>query len=537
MKAGKSSKFYAGLCAALLASALNASPAFAQGATDSWFGLPLPGPATDAQIVRDARELPPIPSPFAGTVPEFDGAEAHRRIVDIVNFSYEARDAGDPFWGRMTGSPSYNKTIDYIEATLKSWRVPGLSRHVVPFYGPERLPTAFQANVVMLDKSGNEVERLALQSAFPLRYVMTAGADGKPVLGAQRVAARAPLVSIGRGNLVDIATRDLRGKIAVASIPAEPTPFYSEYRQIADRAAAAGAVGLVLAWSTPGNMQIALANCKDIPCVNLGGKDGAFLRALMARAEASPARELVMELGVDTEARDNKTTTILVTKVPGQSAANNIVVFAHADAYLSGANDNASGVAILMSLIKYYSKQKNKYDIYFVVSPGHHSNTQGSKPFVDLNPQVPAGNLLTINIEHVAQRGIARSQFGFLDNKLPGNYDEDPQTYVFMNADSTLREVQLSHANNEKVAKIFRDAITSNRLISPARIVQSTFQEVGPIAQGGGITMQHVETSLLYHTSGDTPDTVSPVTLEGNALFYKTLIDNFSKTSKEELLN
>lgn len=526
--------------AALLSSTVIAYPALAEERAGAWFDLPLPGSATGAEIFQGSNDMPHLRSPYSGTVPEFDGDQAHRWLSSIVDFSYESRESGDSMWGRMTGAPSYNRTIDYIESELKSLGAP-VERYQVPFYGPDRLPTDYRAEVVMEDDQGRELDRLPLQSAFPARYSLERDASGAPLLGERSMQTKAEIVPVGAGNLADIATRDLRGKIAFATVPSEPTPFYAGYGSIVGRVREAGAVGLILGWNTPGNMQTALGNCIDMPCMNLGGRDASFLRALIVRSAKSGDRKVMMDMAVDTQAEDGKSTTILTVKIPGEISSNNILLTAHADAYLAGANDNASGVAILMELIRYYSRHRPKYDTYFSISPGHHSDTQGIKPFLSVYPEVPAANLLAINIEHVAQRGVARSQASVLpwgvDMAVPSNYDESALVYKYMNTESSLREIQLSHADNPIVAGIVKDVVTRHRFVAPANPLKSTFQtEIGPVADGGGLTVQLVETSIFYHTAGDTPETVAPETLEAMALFYKDLIDRFSNYTKDEIL-
>lgn len=526
-----------GLTAGLMSQFLLISPGAVQAQSEDWFGLPLPGPATDAEIVKTEDDLPHLPSPFAGTVPEFDGDRAYRTIVDIVNFSYEDRDSGNPFWGRMSGSPSFLRTMDYIEGEFESRDIP-VERHTVPYYGPDRLPVNFHANVLLLDEQGNELGNLPLQSALSVRYRPLVGPDGEVELGSRRMPAKAEIVPIGQGSLADISTRDLEGKIAMATIPGEPNIAYSDYGRIPARVAEAGAAGLILTWNTPGNMQIALANCMDMPCINLGGRDGAFLRALITRAaQADTPHSVVMDMSVETETRDDKTTDILVSKIAGRDSSHNIVVTAHADAYLTGANDNASGVAILLALADYYNSHQPNYDIYFSVSPGHHTDTQGINPFLDLHPGIPEDNILGINIEHVAQTGIVRSQRSLIVPNFKRNYDDSFIEFIYSNADSHLREVQLSHADNPKILRLVKDVITRHRMIVPARVAKSTFQtEIGPVAHQGGITLQPVEVSPVYHSTGDIAETVAPEILEAQALFYRDMIEEFSKHRKSDLL-
>ena len=68
-----------------------------------------------------------------------------------------------------------------------------------------------------------------------------------------------------------------------------------------------------------------------------------------------------------------------------------IVLTAHYDhlgglgkqTYFPGANDNASGVSMLLNLVKYYSKNPPKYKTLFVFFAGEEAGLRGSKYFVD----------------------------------------------------------------------------------------------------------------------------------------------------------
>lgn len=503
-----------------------------QDNASNWYGLPLPGPVTDAELLNGT--IPPLASPFAGSVPAIDGDEAHRWMSEIVNFSFAQRDRGEQFWGRWAGSRPYEEAIDYIEQEIRSWDIK-VYRKKVLFYGPERLPTKFGAQLELVDKDGNSLNQISLRSAHPARYSPTQSANGGTELGMLNLTAHAEVISVGRGSLVDISTQNLEGKIAVVTLPSEPHPAYNGTRHIFELVKQAGAVGLIFAWNTPGNMQINLGFCKDIPCINLGGRDGAFLRAVLARVSNSP-NKLLAHLSITTQTEANKEASILYVKVPGLSSAHNIIVTAHADGPLAGANDNASGVAILMSMLKHYKDNPTPYDLYFHVSPGHHSNIQAIRRFVEMHPALPKLNILSINIEHVAQRGIVRSNYSIVDQNLPRNYDDEAQVYEFTNTRSPYREIQVSHMN-ETYLDIIRDVVARHRMPVPSRFIKSTFaDEIGPVADAGGITIQPVEVSLVYHTSGDTAETVSPEGLEAQALFYLDLINTISKYDKDTIL-
>lgn len=54
--------------------------------------------------------------------------------------------------------------------------------------------------------------------------------------------------------------------------------------------------------------------------------------------------------------------------------------------YFPGANDNASGVSMLLNLVKYYSKNQPKYKTVFVFFAGEEAGLLGSKYFVENSP-------------------------------------------------------------------------------------------------------------------------------------------------------
>jgi len=58
------------------------------------------------------------------------------------------------------------------------------------------------------------------------------------------------------------------------------------------------------------------------------------------------------------------------------------------DTYFPGANDNASGVAMIIEMAKYFKAHPQKYDIAFIAFAGEEAGLLGSKHFVD-NPMFP----------------------------------------------------------------------------------------------------------------------------------------------------
>lgn len=78
------------------------------------------------------------------------------------------------------------------------------------------------------------------------------------------------------------------------------------------------------------------------------------------------------------------------------------------DTYFPGANDNASGVALLMNLAHYYAAHPPKYSIAFICFAGEEAGLIGSKYFTE-NPLVPLSHirfLINTDLAGTGEEGI-----------------------------------------------------------------------------------------------------------------------------------
>lgn len=78
------------------------------------------------------------------------------------------------------------------------------------------------------------------------------------------------------------------------------------------------------------------------------------------------------------------------------------------DVYFPGANDNASGVAMMLDLVKYYSKNKPEYSVAFIATTGEELGLKGSFYFVQ-HPLFPLSNirfLINLDLEGTGDDGI-----------------------------------------------------------------------------------------------------------------------------------
>lgn len=95
------------------------------------------------------------------------------------------------------------------------------------------------------------------------------------------------------------------------------------------------------------------------------------------------------------------------------------------DTYFPGANDNASGVSLLMNLAHYYAKHPQRYSIGFILFAGEEAGLIGSKYFTE-NPLVPLKDirfLINTDLAGTGDEGITVV-----------NATEFPKEFSMMNA-------------------------------------------------------------------------------------------------------
>ena len=545
----------AGAVSALLAQ--NAPPAApapqaADAAAGPWLGLPLPGPATGNIIDFSKGELPAIPPPDAKAAPELEGRKATQYIRDVVAFSYASRDAGDKTWGRLAGTRWAEATVDYVAKHFRDAGLQDVRKETVPFTAPMTIATDWKVTVLAVPELGVGSRDIQLQSAYPMGVRAggagpRAGGRGAQPAGAGGPAApvtppptswsvTAPVVFVGAGTPADLVGRDLRGKIAIVQSEPAPASFFGTAGGSSQRLQQAGAVGVLATYSAPGNMQLFAGGCSNAPCFNLGGEDGEFLNALLARASAANVLDKIRISLSLTHGTIGGPGHVVVGKVAGVSSAENLVVSAHSDAWFAGANDNASGVAALIALARHYAKgPKPRHDMYFFLSPGHHSPTGGMRRLVELYPNVAPSNIMAINLEHIAQQNTYKSYFssrgmGRATSKYGNAYAET----LPVNWESPGRELS-GGPMTQTYLRVLQDAAKRTHYTAVNRISPYPVAEPQAFVDAGGTAIQDVETSIWFHTSGDTPEAISEAGMQRAMFFYKDILDQSDKLTRAQM--
>jgi hypothetical protein len=482
--------------------------------TGPWFGTPLPPPLSDPRkpVMKYDDVFAPLPVAFShrpGRGDELlDGAalkKDHRRIVD---FSLESLAAGDKVWGRRAATPAFMHTIEW---TVNAFKAAGLEHAAVetyPVQGNMWVPQSWRVQLVGDAAFGAGTETVTLPSAFPQP-------GGVTIPGGSLTA---PVIFVGHGTDADLAGRDVAGKIAVVHVRPEPSLFGSAEQGVAAKLASKGALGVVNAIEGPGNAQYIDPRfaCGKAPCFIVGGQDAWFLQQVIGKAaNAGVLDRLKMTLALASDETSNLRSANGVAILGGQSARR-IVINAHADGYFQGGDDNASGLAVLVGLARYFAKQPQpKHTLMFVASGGHHGPGNGPAALVDAHPELKDNTLLVINLEHVAYLDVVRGKTRAANN-------------IGMVWETSVTESAKAVGVTNESPFLFDLWSRAPRCFGVA-----TYQAAGPGVSGdlGGYRAlnvpmtQMIQSGTFYHASGDVYEQVPAEGLERAARFHAYLIE------------
>jgi Peptidase family M28/PA domain len=506
----------------------------------TWYGLPIPGPATGQVIDFGAGDLPLIPARDVGDAVELSGDALRKYVDEVCAFSYQSRQAGERLWGRQAGGAAADRTTDYVARHFEEAGLSQIRRIEIPFTRRFH-PVEWSVRVLANENLGESAD-IDLRSAVPMDVLgavdrrgggaAPAGSDGASP-GPSRAHVTGGVVYVDDASAVSVATHDVSGKIAVMVTRPAPASFYDPPREKIQTLLAAGAIGVLAIYDLPGNLEHVGGSCPPgVPGFYLGGRDGAFLLAVIEKAAARGCLDTVrVEASVRFEEPCALTAQGLVGWVHGGDSGEAIIVSAHSDAFFAGANDNATGVAALIGLARHYARRRPARDLCFYLSPGHHHATGGMAALSSVFPRLPAGVTLAVNIEHIAQAGVYRSYVSRHDD----GYGRLLADWVPTGWDSPGREITLTH-KLPLLVDIIRAAAVEHQYTAATLVSQVLIGEPAQLALQGVIGVQGVETSPWYHTSGDEPSTVSPHGLQRAALFYKDLIDRAARHSRDEFI-
>jgi hypothetical protein len=504
--------------AALLIAAVTAVSYLAAAAaqapkSSAWFGvMPPPGFQADRAPVILGTDYGPRPATVPGGEEKFTslkGDAIRRHLETIVGFSKWSRETKElgsgQLWGRITGMPSGERTMDWVERRFRETAVPRVERQWFNQAAKTSLwlPLSWEVRLHADSAFGAGSQDVILESAIP------AGGTVLPPEG-----LTAPLVFAGTARPAELHSIDVRGKIAVQHITPKGHLFLERgpARAKAEDLIKRGAVAVFNIVDQAGNMRTRdISNCGG-PCFNFGGQDGRFLEQVMDAAAATGVSDrLKATLGLQAEQRGGMRAANVLGIVPGKSDEN-IIINAHVDGWFDGANDNADGLAVMVALAEHFSKPEHRpaRTLVFVGSAGHHTpGLSGPGQLVGLNRDLIARNVLAINLEHVAARQLN-----------PARTDTQGLRDLITDAGEGFLMNGLSE-RSPFLEGIIRDGGLRYgvNFVSAA----STYG-AGDNPEVDGPLLQLIQGNPLYHTSGDMFETISTPGLERVARFVAYFI-------------
>jgi aminopeptidase YwaD len=190
-----------------------------------------------------------------------------------------------------------------------------------------------------------------------------------PLAGSAAAEVSGVLVPVGLARTQDLPESGLKGKIALAKRGI--ITFEEKVNRVRD----AGAAGIVIYNNRPGNFQGALLSQGTIPAVAISQEEGERIEGLVS------AGEVAASLSVQTEMLSSRN---VVAEKPGPGERV-VVLGAHFDTVpgVSGANDNASGTAVVLTIAKELAREPVRFTLRFVAFGSEELGLLGSRHYVD----------------------------------------------------------------------------------------------------------------------------------------------------------
>ena len=438
-----------------------------------------------------------------------DGKHLHTYVEELAAISRKSRDAGNQWWGRITGTPAHVETQNMLAAKFRSLGLTDvrLEEHPLP---PAWFPTSWEVRVSQAGKT------VTLKTAQPVLR-----ASATPPGGLDLDA-----VYVGLGTPADFAGRDVRGKaVIIASVPTPSALNHSARTDGAMKIAEdRGAAAILIVLGIPGNFATQLwgsggegPNQTKVPWLSLGQEDG-----LVARQMIESGAPVKVHLQLSVEVRQNLKPAAVWGVLPG-ATDENILVIAHSDGFWEAALDNASGVSSMLGLIEYYSKmprERRRRTMTFMVPVGHHVTPDVSlQKLHDTGKALFEKTALVINAEHVTTT----------------------QTYLYGNVlrkSNTVTAHRFFVGRSRRLGELLVDdfrlfGVGLYELPSTRFAVAGDLSKLTEDAPG----IEVIESNAFYHSDHDTPDIIPAGGLESITRAYAKLIDDINKLDLKDVVD
>lgn len=329
---------------------------------------------------------------------------------------------------RRTGTPEGKAAADYVQRRLEAYGITTHQEHTTSYaWDPQRWGLKVEGETI---------------DAFPSWHSFTAEPGWTGHFSTGPGGRTAELVDVGDGGALDIARRNVRGKIAVfnlrfqvplagmamaSSFIYDPrltllrdpvalkqgNPFMTNYNETVKQLRDGGAAGFigVLTDYFDSNEYLNEYHGRaraSMPGVWVTRAQGARIRGL-ARAGGGKATATITLEGRRAEAQTNTVVGIL----PGQST-DTIMIQSHHDSLSPGAVEDASGTAEVIALAEAFAAlplSERKKTLMFTTFDSHFTGYHAHGAFRDKwlrSGTAPLKIVGNVTIEHIGLQGVTR---------------------------------------------------------------------------------------------------------------------------------
>ena len=443
------------------------------------------------------------------------GEPLKQYVNDLVAIAHHSRDAGNQYWGRISGMPSDKETQQWLMNRFKAAGLTDVRLQEFPMT-PFWYPTSW--NVSVTGAKGS----VALKSARPVQW-----AAATPAGGIELEAAW-----VGLGQPADFMGRDVRGKAVF--IHSVPTPGMRDHSAMWNgamkRAEDLGAAAVVVVFALPGNVSSQLISTQGVrvPLFSIGLADGTAVREMIERSE-HPRVKLTLTV----EMAAGKTTANVWGTLPG-ATDETIYLIAHYDGHFDGALDNASGVATMVGIADYFAKvpkEQRKRTIVFVGLPAHHT-AQGATQEQTAAAPGPLGSYGSRYIHD--NRGTLLNKTALLIN-----CEHTSQTQTYLSGPELMKSNNMSArrwfvGGNDHFKKLIVGVLDRFGVATYENTEQSPGGELSRLWQDA--PSFHVIDQIFYHTDMDTSEYVPAAGLENVTRSYARIIDEVNREPRQAFL-
>lgn len=312
----------------------------------------------------------------------------------------------------------------------------------------------------------------------------------------------------------------VRGAVAFLEATTDGSAARTNVRaqKLYQRAVDSGALGFVFSLPTPAgrwrsvvpvDKPFATADTffpnhrRPIPCFSVDRDDGARLREAAAAGST---------LSIDIEfdpSRQRKGLNV-VGAVDG-TGPDWVMLACHLDSFFSGANDDASGIAVLVGLSRRIARlplSARLANFWFVGLSGHHDEGAGMRAFSQTDPKRMEGIKTAILLEHLDMH------FG---DDAPERAIEVPLT--------DLRAAYVGPSGWPEIEPVLGKLVMDSGLMSgPPRVVRECIADLFVIC-GEVQPFSLMAAPPFYHTDHDTMDKLTEDGLQRAVEFHLLLLD------------